>query len=522
MTEISRRNLLVSAGAGATLLGAPSIIRAQQLFSNFPFRLGIASGDPSSDGFVLWTRLAPDPFDEHGGMPTAPGGIEVDWYVYDDPVRKTIVQQGKARGFVELGYAIHVEVSGLQPDRPYWYRFTLGREKTVMGRTRTLPLAGKPLDHIRFGVAGCQHYEQGLYTAYRHLADEDVAFVWHYGDYIYEDRARNVDYERSGEPRIHVRDHVGTDCITLGDYRRRYAQVKMDPDLQLAHVNAPFFMTLDDHEVNDNFTGNVSPAQSDPALFAIRRAAAFQAYYEHMPLRRSSLPTGNGMQLYRRALIGDLVDMHMLDTRQFRSPLACNKTEFTPYCGEIADPKATVMGSAQEQWLAASLREKTGRWNFIAQQVMMMPLDRRVGDEPAPLRNTDTWAGYDVARERLLASFKGLGNVVVMTGDEHQNFAGELRRDAGKGEAVAIELVATSISSGGNGSDKRAGTDMVMRNNPYLKFSNDQRGYMICDVKPDSWQGQFRVVDQVTSPGGTISTRATATIEHGTVAVSLS
>jgi len=517
MTILSRRDLMI--GAGATMIAAPAIIRAQQSFAQFPFRLGVASGDPSSDGFVLWTRLAPDPFDEHGGMPLAP--VDIDWFVYDDPVKQGVVQKGTVKAWPELGHSVHVEVSGLQPDRPYWYRFIVGREKTVVGRTRTLPLPGAKLDHIRFGVAGCQHYEDGLYTAYRHLADEDVAFVWHYGDYIYEDRARQVNYERDGSPKIHVRDHVGTDCYTLGDYRRRYAQAKMDPDLQLAHVNAPWFTTLDDHEVVDNWTSTVSPYQKNPALFEIRRAAAFQAYYEHMPLRLSSMPNAKGMQIYRRARFGDLLDAHFLDTRQFRSPLAC-QGGFDPICDGIAMAGRTVIGDAQEKWLTSSLRERAGRWNLIAQQVMMMPLDRRIADEPKPIRNTDSWGGYDPAREQMLGNLKGYGNVVVMTGDEHQNFAGELRRNGGAGEAVAVEFVSTSISSGGNGSDRRAGADKIMADNPFLKFSNDQRGYMICDVSRDIWQGQFRVVDQITAPGGTISTRATATIERRVPAINLS
>lgn len=517
MTIISRRDVLI--GAGASLLAAPAILRAQQSFAQFPFRLGIASGDPSHDGFVIWTRLAPEPFDEHGGMPLAP--VDVDWFVYDDPIKQGIVQKGTAQAWPELGHSIHVEVSGLQPDRPYWYRFIVGREKTVVGRTRTLPLPGAKLDKIRFGVAGCQHYEDGFYTAYKHLADEDVAFVWHYGDYIYEDRARQVNYERDGTPRTHVRDHVGTDCYSIGDYRRRYAQAKMDPDLQLAHINAPWFVTPDDHEVVDNWTGEVSPYQTDPQLFAFRRAAAYQAYYEHMPLRKSSLPKGTAMQIYRRATFGDLLDVHFLDTRQFRSPLAC-KGGFDPYCDGIADPKTTVIGAAQEQWLNTALRQRAGRWNLLAQQVMVMPLDRRVADEPKLIRNTDSWGGYDAARERLLASLKGYGNVVVMTGDEHQNFAGELRRDSGKGEAVAVEFVATSVSSGGNGSDIRKGNDRIMANNPFLKFTNDQRGYMVCEVGRDTWQGQFRVVDQITAPGGTVSTRKTATVERGNPAITLS
>ncbi|WP_016745735.1 alkaline phosphatase D family protein, partial [Rhizorhabdus wittichii] len=188
-----------------------------------------------------------DPVDEHGGMPMGP--VDVDWFVYEDEGMKRVAQKGSATAWPELGHSVHVELAGLQPDRPYWYRFVLGRDKTQLGRTRTLPAPGAALDRLRFAAAGCQHYEDGLFTAYAHLAREDVAFIWHYGDYIYEDRARQVNYERDGRARVHVRDHVGTECYTIGDYRRRYAQYKMDPDLQAAPRVAPWFTTFDDHEV---------------------------------------------------------------------------------------------------------------------------------------------------------------------------------------------------------------------------------------------------------------------------------
>jgi len=513
---ISRRELL--AGAGASLIAAPAILRAQQLFTAFPFRLGIASGDPSSDGFVIWTRLCLDPFDEHGGMPTGP--VEVDWFVYDDEGMRRTVQSGKVQAWPELGHSVHVELAGLEPDRPYWYRFAVGREKTQLGRSRTLPLPGKPLARLRFGVAGCQHYEDGLFTAYAHLAEEDVAFIWHYGDYIYEDRARQVNYERNGSPRIHVRDHVGTECYTIGDYRRRYAQYKMDPDLQAAHRAAAWFTTFDDHEVVDNWTSTVSPYQPNPELFAIRRAAAMQAYYEHMPLRRAQMPDGGAMRLYRRTAIGDLLDAHFLDTRQYRSPLPC-KGGFDPICPGIADAQTTVLGAPQERWLADGLRARDQRWNLIAQQVLVMPLERRDDDGSEQIRNVDSWAGYEVARQRLLDGFAGLGNVVVMTGDEHQNFAGELRR-ARHDEAVAVELVTTSITSGGNGWVKPETAARIRANNPFLRYSSDRRGYALCEVGRDQWRTLFRGIDQVTRPGGTVSTLQTATIERGRPALNLS
>lgn len=512
---ISRRSFL--AGAGASLIATPAILRAQQLLTAFPFRLGIAAGEPSHDGFVIWTRLAPDPFDEHGGMPLGP--VDVDWFVYEDEDMKRTALKGSARAWPELGHSIHVELSGLQPDRPYWYRFILGRDRTPLGKARTLPLPGARLDQLRFGVAGCQAYEDGLYTAYAHLAREDVAFIWHYGDYIYEERPRQVNYERDGRPRTHVRSHVGGDCYTIGDYRRRYAQYKMDPDLQAAHRSAAWFATFDDHEVVNNWTGTTSPYQADPALAAIRRAAAMQAYYEHMPLRRASMPSGSAMQLYRRVRIGDLLDTHFLDTRQYRSALSCGG-DFAAICTDMADPKRTVLGREQEAWLARELRDENGRWKLIAQQVMVMPLDRQVEDGGRELRNMDSWGGYEVARERLLQAIGVRGDVVVMTGDEHQHIAGELYRK-GQTAPVAVELVTSSISSGGDGWVTAEVARQRSARNPFLKYMADQRGYGLCEVGRDSWQTQFRGVDRVTSPGGAITTLKTATIERGKPSLNL-
>lgn len=511
MTGISRRAF--GLGVGASLLGAPAILRAQQAFRDYPFRLGIAAGDPTPDGFVLWTRLAPDPLAPHGGMPIAP--IDVEWSVWAEPTLKTVVASGTATARPELAHAVHVEVSGLAPDRPYWYRFRVGRERTMIGRARTAPPLGARLASLRFGVAGCQQYEDGFYTAYRHLADEEVAFVYHYGDYIYEAREQPVRLTREGWQRPYVRSNVGGECISLDDYRQRYAQYKMDQDLQRAHAAAPWFVTFDDHEVANDWTGFDTPGKTPAELFAFRRAAAFQAWYEHMPVRRTALPRGPDVQMFRRARYGDLLDAYLLDTRQFRSPQPCGGG-FAPDCEGTRDSKAVVLGTAQEAWLAAGLKERAARWTGILQQVMMMRLDRRVdADATSPVRNLDSWAGYLTPRERMLELLRRRGDCVVLTGDEHQNFAGELRTRDGAGDVAAVEFVATSISSGGNGSDKRAGADRIMAASRELKFSNDQRGYLVCDLDRARWETRFRVVDQVEQPGGTISTREVLNVPAG-------
>lgn len=509
--RITRRGF--GAGLAAGLFAAPAILRAQQLFRDYPFRLGIAAGDPAPDGFVIWTRLAPDPLVPHGGMPLAP--VEVEWVVCEDPAMKVVAASGTAAARPELAHAVHVEVGGLRPDRPYFYRFRVGRERTMIGRARTAPPIGAPIAALRFGVAGCQQYEDGLYTAYRHLAAEDVAFVYHYGDYIYEAREEPVKLSREGWLRPFVRTNVGGECMSLDDYRQRYAQYKMDPDLQLAHAASPWFVTFDDHEVANDWTGLATPWKTPPELFAFRRAAAFQAWYEHMPVRRGALPRGPDVQMFRRARYGDLLDAYLLDTRQFRSPQPCGGG-FAPDCEGTHDAKASVLGAAQEAWLAAGLRERAARWTGILQQVMMMRLDRRVDDAaPAPVRNLDSWAGYLDPRERMLALLARRGDAIVLTGDEHQNFAGELRTRDGTGDVAAVEFVSTSISSGGSGADKRAGADRIIAASRELKFSNDQRGYLLCDLTPARWQAIFRVVDQVERPGGTIATRATLTVPAG-------
>ena len=510
-TGISRRGF--GAGLAAGLLGAPAVLRAQQLFRDYPFRLGIAAGDPAPDGFVIWTRLAPEPLVPHGGMPLAP--VEVEWVVCEDPGMKSVAASGTALARPELAHAVHVEVSGLRPDRPYFYRFRIGRERTMIGRARTAPAIGSPLAALRFGVAGCQQFEDGLYTAFGHLADEEVAFVYHYGDYIYEAREEPVKLSREGWLRPFVRQNVGGDCLSLDDYRQRYAQYKMDQDLQRAHAAAAWFVTFDDHEVANDWAGLSTPWKTPPELFAFRRAAAFQAWYEHMPVRIASLPRGPDVRMHRRARYGDLLDAYLLDTRQFRTPQPCGGG-FAPDCNAARDAGATMLGAAQEAWLADGLKARAGRWTGIFQQVMMMRLDRRIDAAvAAPVRNLDSWAGYLSPRDRLLRLLAKRGNAVVLTGDEHQNFAGELRTREGSGDVAAVEFVSTSISSGGSGSDKRIGAEQIMATSQELKFSNDQRGYLLCDLSPERWQTRFRVVDQVERVGGTISTRAVLNVPAG-------
>ncbi len=511
--DLSRRGLLLTVAAGGATLVAGRQAMAQMVFEDNPFQLGVAAGDPLPDGFVIWTRLAPRPLEPDHGMPSQP--VAVSWEVATEQgFGNSVVQKGDAVARPELGHAVHVEVGGLLPGRPYFYRFTAGRERSGTGRARTAPALGAALAGVKFGVVGCQAYEAGHYTAHRKIAGEDLDFIYCYGDYIYEGRGNRV----SGgmNPRENPRSHIGGEVYTVTDYRQRYAQYKMDTDLQASHASAAWFTVWDDHEIDNNWVSDLDQDGTDPQIFALRQAAAVQAYYEHMPLRKSSFPRGSAMQLYRRAQYGNLLDLNLLDTRQFRTDQPC-EDRFNSSCDGINDRTAQVLGEAQEAWLLNNLDRSGATWKVLAQQIMVMDLDRNPGEGYGV--NTDSWAGYRVPRERLLRHIRDrrITNTVVLTGDEHQNYAGELYLDGRnpEGAPIATEFVATSITSGGDGQDQRSDQAAFLSANPQLKFRNSQRGYVVCDVTPERWQTAFKVLDQIQDRDGVLTTRETLAIEAG-------
>jgi alkaline phosphatase D len=493
--------LALCATSSVPLIGQP---RQTPQFAGPPFSLGVASGDPSPDGVVLWTRLAPVPL-EGGGMPDE--NVEVAWTVARDERMTQVVQRGTAVATPALGHAVHVEVGGLEPDRWYWYRFRSGGEVSRVGRTRTLPAPGAPVDQLRMAFVSCQHYETGFFTAYRHMLEDDLDLVFHLGDYIYE-------YEgRDGR----ARKHTGDEIELLGDYRNRYALYKMDPDLQAAHARFPFIVTWDDHEVDNNYAADVSEEEGFPAeLFLRRRAEAYQAYFEHMPLRRAALPTGPRMQLYRQFAYGDLASFFVLDTRQYRTDQPCGDRS-GPSCDGVTAADATMLGEVQERWLVDGLDRSSSRWNVLAQQVMMARVDRTPGaDERISM---DQWSGYEAPRRRLMEFLarRRPANPVVLTGDIHTNWVNDLKVDYADEAApvVGTEFVGTSISSGGDGSDVRDGTAGMRSENPWVRFFNSQRGYVRCAITQQTWTADYRVLEYVTHQGSPISTRASFVVEAG-------
>jgi alkaline phosphatase D len=473
----------------------------------FPFTLGVASGDPEPDGIVIWTRLAPHPLEPHGGMPMR--RPVVAWEIATDEGFKTIVQSGSEVARPEFAHALHVEVGGLSPDRVYWYRFHLDGHVSPIGRTRTRPATGADLRRLQFVALGCQNFEQGYFTAYRSVCDEDVDFVFHYGDYI---------YENGSNANASPRQHIGGECYSIDDYRMRHAQYRSDSDLQAAHAIAPWFATYDDHEVSNNWVSDSDRFGSPPEAFALRRAMALQAWYEHVPVRRRQMPRLEGVRLSRRADYGRLLSAYFLDTRQFRSNQPCGDG-IKPRCAETEASNASVLSAADEQWLCDGLGGGGARWNLLAQQVMMLELDRRKADADQPIFNMDSWAGYEAPRQRLLNKLDdmNLGNVVVLTGDEHQGFANELRVRRGDGQSrmIASEFVATSISSGGDGPGERPDHAAILSHNPDCRMINDKRGYLLCEVTPDRWRATFKILDKVSVRDGNLSTHASFVAERG-------
>lgn len=512
MRELDKRDLLRVAASLAVVTGLKPLAALAQPPKEDPFTLGIAAGDPSPDGFVIWTRLATRPLEYGGGLPMR--AVKVRWDVAEDDTFHRVVQSGEAVARPELGHSVHVELAGLRPAMRYWYRFHAGEATSRVGRARTAPALDASPARVRIGVAGCQHYEQGLYTAYAHLAaEEELDAVFHYGDYIYEGRAGVACLPVMGGKTC-FRQHEGDELYSLDDYRRRYAQYKTDPDLQAAHAVAAFIPTFDDHEVDNNWAGRSDQDGTPPEIFALRRAAALQAWYENMPVRRAQLPVAGAAQAYRRLQYGRLLHIHALDTRQYRSGLTCGAGRPGAPCEPIGTP-GSMLGAAQEAWLAEGLSQPTG-WNLLAQQVMVMPFVYPAS-RPSGRANEDSWSSRPDARERLVRTIqeRRLTNVVIATGDVHKHHVGVVPAQEGALDSppVATEFVATSISSGGDGYDMPPGWETVAADNPQCLLSNGRRGYQVFDIRPDIWATDLRVLDKVSAPGGSVSTLARFTVE---------
>lgn len=504
--KIDRRSFIQRTAvtlSGVSLLGtAPLFTRAGEL-SDYPFTLGVASGEPLPDGIVLWTRLAPRPL-EGGGMPDQ--NFEVNWEIALDPEFRQTVQKGTELASSHFAHSVHVEVDNLQPGEYYYYRFMSGDFVSPIGKTKTAPAFGSDLSELKFAIASCQNYAAGYYTAYDHMVKEDLDVVLFLGDYIYE----------GGSSAKALRKHLPSkEIITLEDYRIRYGQYKSDPSLMAAHAAFPWIVVPDDHEVKNNWGGD-GPPYDDNAAFLDRRAVAFRAYYEHMPMRKSSVPKGIAMDIYRKIQFGNLAEFSMLDTRQFRTDFACSGNNEID-CAARFDPSRTMLGADQEKWLASNLSDSLAHWNILGQQVGMAQVGRKI--DGAIAYGMDKWDGYAATRKRLFDSIhqNNVKNLVVLTGDSHKNWVNDLHLDADDRSSpiLGTEFMGTSISSAGDGREDSPVGKELMGINPHIKFYNEQRGYVKFSLTPQEMLAEFKVIPFVTKPGAQIKTISKFQIVNG-------
>lgn len=521
---IDRRQFVVAGGLALLAAGAPAFARSGPAAPTTPFTLGVASGDPVPDGFVLWTRLAADPLasDGQGGL-LAPA--RVLWEVAEDEAMRHVVRTGQAVADARFAHSVHVEVDGLKPDRPYWYRFTSLGHQSVIGRARTAPAPNARVERLTLGMATCAHWELGYFAAYRHLAAERPDLVLFLGDYIYEYSYRG-DRAKGRTVRAHDRQD---DVVDLAGYRNRYALYKTDPDLQALHAIAPCLMTWDDHEVQNDYSNRWS---QDPKVatedFLRRRAAAYRAFYEHMPLRARSRPHGPDMRIYDRLRYGDLAELLVLDGRQYRSIQPCPTPTWRgghvapDTCPDMTDPSRTMLGARQERWLHNGFKRADARWTVVVQDLLVAPIEQ-TGKDGQEGHFTDGWDGYQANRGRMLDALAAsrAPNPVFLGGDIHSFWATDLKTDFRKDGApvVASEFVAAAISQEG---PPKGAFDQVQARNPHVRYVDLQtNGYATLTLTREAIETRFQAISDRKDPAATVRALQRFAVEAGRPGVQL-
>ncbi len=506
VNKLSRRVALQHIGSLVASVGLmthrPVRAQTRTRFVLDPFSLGVASGYPTTTGISLWTRLAPAPLRSDGGMD--PERVPFVCEIADDENFRSIVRAIQSEAYADVAHSVHLDVEGLKPGRAYFYRFQSGDATSRVGRFATLPNA---VDDYRIAFASCQNFEHGYFSAYRLMLRDAPNLVLFLGDYIYENQWGNDS----------IRKHLGPETNTLAQYRTRHAQYKLDPDLQAMHASTPFAFAWDDHEVDNDYAGDVSE-NLDPQFFK-RRIAAYQAYFEHMPLPRRMFPTRDEMRIYTHFDIGKLLRVYLLDDRQYRTSQPCprdNRVGSRTLDECRPDGPHTLLGRAQEAWLDARFADSPARWNLIAQQTLLSPLD----ESPGAGRGlwTDGWDGYPAARKRLLEAIQNnrLRNPIVAGGDLHAHIVASVPGDPERFESkpIASEFVATSLSADGR---PQSYYDERRIDNPHVQLlRSDVRGYTLLDIGSDRVLAKLQSVSDVREREPTFSTLASFTVEDGT------
>jgi alkaline phosphatase D len=503
--QLQRSAIALALAPWLNAVAAPAA--SSHVWRSNPFGLGVASGRPRADSVVLWTRLLFS--DQDSAANTTAMRVRVD--VFADAALKHRVHTAEVVTDATRGHSVHVHVQQLKPSTDYWYRFSQGDARSMVGHTRTAPALNADVSTLRIALASCQHYEQGQFMAHEEIAKQPLDFVLFMGDYIYE--SSNAQYA--------IRKHNGEEPKTLQAYRDRYEQYKRDPALQAAHAAHPWVLMWDDHEVVNDYANDQDRQYTDPKLVLLRRAAAYQAYFEHQPLLLG--PDANNpasMRLYDQLSWGKLADVWTLDCRQYRSPQACRDPvrgggRMVVQCDELADPTRSMLGAEQERWLTNSLSASKRRWKLVAQATQISSTS-----VPAPVGRSywnDAWDGYPEARKRLLQTVVDakLSNVVTLGGDVHCNVAAPLRLEPNNPASpiVASEFVTTSITSRGLG-DKPAA---VIResNADLLHYRPDERGYSLITVTPDQVRCDFRTTKFPAGSETGLKTQASYVVKNG-------
>jgi alkaline phosphatase D len=482
------RRTLLRAAAGAGAIGAAwplmhhggrAHAAAAALGASWdpaPFTLGVGSGDPLPDSVLLWTRLAPDSLAETQPLPDI---VQVDWSVATDAAMTAVVAQGSVAASVLLGHSVHVVAAGLQPGRRYYYRFAALGKLSRVGRTKTAPVGA--VSQVRFASLNCQDYRAGEYPGMRDLAaDAALDFVVHLGDYIYEG------------------SELGT-AYTLTDYRRLHALYKGDPLLRDLHAAHPFYLTWDDHDVVNDYSGS-----RGAATFVARRAAAYQGWYEHMPLRLEGDDTAlPDPRIHRSRQWGDLLELVILDLRQHRS--------------EQNLAGGTMLGGAQKAWLKDRIAQRGNGWQCWLNSIFL-------AQQRAPQGGfmfTDQWDGFRAERAELLTHVLNAGgpDFVTVTGDWHSAFVQDLRPDFDNAGAPVIgtEFVARSVSSSAYSASWNATNGPLLgAANPHLQyFEGNRYGHDLYEVTPQRWTTRLRVVGSRTDPNSAVSTLTSWHVDRG-------
>ena len=472
-----------------------------------PFALGVASGRPRADSVVLWTRILFSEDDRAAGTQA----LRVLLEVFADPALQRRVYKTEVATHETRAHSVHVHVQHLQPGTDYWYRFRQSDVFSAVGHTRTAPALNAEVQELRLALSSCQHYEQGQYTAHAEIAKQQLDFVLFLGDYIYE----------SSNPQYAVRKHSSDEPKTLAQYRERYEQYKRDPMLQAAHAAHPWVLMWDDHEVVNDYANDQDRQYTDPRQVLKRRAAAYQAYFEHQPLLLGpDRDNPANMRLYDQLSWGKLADLWTLDCRQYRSPQACRDPvrgggRMVVQCDELSDARRSMLGQAQERWLTQRLSQSTAQWKLVAQatQISSTSVATPVGRSYW----NDAWDGYPEARKRLLQTMVDakLNNVVTLGGDVHCNVAANLRLEPNNAQSpiVASEFVTTSITSRGLG-DKPAAL-IRDSNSDLLHYRSDERGYSLITVTPTQVRCDFRTTKFPAGSEAELKTQASFVVKSG-------